>query len=99
MAILLFPGSCDGGKMKDLIPGGEEGHFTKSEAVRKRQPRCFGFNGDNDWECMALVGTKSTSRCTQLMDCSPVFCVNVLVLPDGFDSCHSCSLAFSFIRW
>jgi hypothetical protein len=24
-----FPGSCDGEKMEDLIPGGEEGHFTK----------------------------------------------------------------------
>jgi hypothetical protein len=86
-------------KWKILYPEEKKVISQKSEAVRKSQPRCFGFNGDNDWECMALVGTKSTSRCTQLMDCSPVFCVNVLVLPDGFGSCHSCSLAFSFIRW
>jgi hypothetical protein len=28
-----FPGSYDGGKMEDLIPGGED-HFTKSETVQ-----------------------------------------------------------------
>jgi hypothetical protein len=35
MAILLFQVAMMGGKMEDLIPGGEEGgHFAKSEAVQ-----------------------------------------------------------------
>jgi hypothetical protein len=67
MAILLFQVAAMAEKWKILYP--EEKKEVISQKVKQGggSPGAFGFNGDNDWECLALVGTKSTSRCTQLM--------------------------------